>query len=153
MSSNNQVNYTNQVQFQQQFQYPQQQQQQQHPQIMQQTQLNQFQQINMQQNKQLVQPDAAKASTSNLHLTLLGLADQFQKSNQFRMAIHCLESILTLKHSDISLNMNFHIQLRTRISLCRLYLKHTLNTNQYVNAHLEKAVKLLFFFNIINICL
>lgn len=79
-------------------------------------------------------------TSSNVYLTLLGLADSFQQSGQVRLTIHCLESILTLKPNDISIVTNFHIQLKTRINLCRLYLKHTVNTNQYVNAHLEKSV-------------
>ena len=84
-------------------------------------------------------------TSSNVYLTLLGLADSFQQSGQIRLTIHCLESILTLKPNDISIVTNFHIQLKTRINLCRLYLKHTVNTNQYVNAHLEKSVSYLNF--------
>lgn len=111
--------------------------------------------LNMQMKQQQAQPQqqtlissmengtSKTITSSNVYLTLLGLADSFQQSNQFRLAIHCLESILTLKHNDISIVTNFHIQLKTRINLCRLYLKHTVNTNQYVNAHLEKSVSFL----------
>jgi hypothetical protein len=77
---------------------------------------------------------------SNLYLTLLGLADSFLKANQFRLVIHCLESILTVKSQDIVIATSLHIQLKTRLNLCRLYLKYTTNTNQYVNVHLEKSV-------------
>jgi tetratricopeptide (TPR) repeat protein len=88
-------------------------------------------------------PTANLASSNNVYLSLLGLADSFLKASQYRFAIHCLESILTLKFTDVSVNASFHIFLKTRLNLCRLYLKHTLNTNQYVNAHIEKAIILV----------
>jgi hypothetical protein len=87
--------------------------------------------------------DSNLASSNNVYLSLLGLADSFLKSSQYRLAIHCLETILTLKITDVSINTSFHIFLKTRLNLCRLYLKHTINTNQYVNAHLEKAIILV----------
>ena len=95
---------------------------------------------------------AAAATTANgaepitsmsVYMSLLCLAESFQQSGQYRQCIHCLESILILKPHDLSVVMNFHIQLRTRLNLCRLYLKHTVNTNQYVNAHLEKSIILV----------
>lgn len=79
-------------------------------------------------------------SSTNVYLSLLGLAESFQQSNQPRLCIHCLESILTLKPHDIPMQVNLQIQIKTRLNLCRLYLIHTLNTNQYLNAHLEKSV-------------
>jgi hypothetical protein len=118
-------NFENQFQLQQQYQY---------------------QQQNIKQPTNMVvaeQTNTKPIQSSNVYLTLLGLADTFLKANQFKLAIHSLESILTLKYNDISVVTNFHIQLKTRISLCRLYLNHTLNTNQYVNAHLEKALILV----------
>lgn len=140
-------NRQNQLQLQQQYQY-------------QQNKHNQDQQVHYQQNLMQIKSAPAvavnismseNATSSNVYLTLLGLAESFQQANQHRLTIHCLESILTLKHNDITLVTNFHIQLKTRINLCRLYLKHTVNTNQYVNAHLEKSViktirKCLFLF-------
>ena len=84
---------------------------------------------------------SSSSTSTSIYLALLGLADSFQRSGQYRSCIHCLESILTLKHrQDVPIIVNFHIQLKTRLNLCRLYLKHTINTNQYLNAHLEKAV-------------
>lgn len=84
-------------------------------------------------------------STSSLYLALLGLAENFQQKQQYRLVIHCLESILTIKNYEVPIATSFHIQLKTRINLCRLYLKHTINTNQYVNAHVEKSVRIKLF--------
>jgi len=86
------------------------------------------------------------ATTHNLHLVLLGMADLFQRLNQYRLVIHSLESILTMRFQDMPIATNLQIQLKTRLNLCRLYLKHTNNTNQYVNAHLEKSVRIISFF-------
>ena len=119
------------------------------------------QQINVQQyhapqpqpqsNPQQASNNQDLASSSNIHLALLGLAETFLKTGQYRLSIHCLESILTLKLQDVSIITNFHILLKTRLNLCRLYLKHTVNTNQYVNAHLEKAVSFAFFLNFLSL--
>ena len=87
--------------------------------------------------------DPNLATSYNVYLSLLGLADSFLKGSQYRGAIHCLETVLTLKITDVPINASFHIFLKTRLNLCRLYLKHTVNTNQYVNAHLEKAIILV----------
>jgi hypothetical protein len=93
------------------------------------------------QNQQTISnPTSDLTSSNSIYLALLGLAETFQQSGQIRLTIHCLESILTLKHQDMPIVTNFHMQLKTRLNLCRLYLKHTTNTNQYVNAHLEKSV-------------
>ena len=100
------------------------------------TQANNFQQYHGQHQM----PNSEMATTNNLHLVLLGMADLFQRLNQFRLAIHSLESILTMRFQDMPIAANLQIQLKTRLNLCRLYLKHTTNTNQYVNAHLEKSV-------------
>lgn len=91
-------------------------------------------------------PNPELTSSVSIYLALLGLAESFQQNNQFRLCIHCLESILTLKHQDMPIITNFHMQLKTRLNLCRLYLKHTSNTNQYINAHLEKSVSIFFYF-------
>ena len=93
------------------------------------------------QQQQPVHYQQPSSSNPNAYLTLLALADSFQKAHQYRLAIHCLESILTLKNQDLAANTNYlHVQLKTRLNLCRLYLKHTLSTNQQVNAFLEKSV-------------
>jgi hypothetical protein len=92
-------------------------------------------------------PNPDLTSSTSVYLALLGLAESFQQNNQFRLCIHCLESILTLKHQDMPIITNFHMQLKTRLNLCRLYLKHTSNTNQYINAHLEKSVSIIFLNN------
>ncbi len=96
-----------------------------------------------QQQSQNVNPNQQQQSSTNLYLSLLGVADSMQKSSQPLIAIHCLESILTLKNQEVSIVMNFHIQLKTRLRLCRMYLKYTLNTNHYVNAHIEKSIILV----------
>jgi hypothetical protein len=82
-------------------------------------------------------------SGTTVYLALLALADQFQQSKNYRLCIHCMESILTLKPQEAPIVRNFHVQLKTRLSLCRLYLRHTVNTNPYVNIHLEKAILLI----------
>lgn len=89
-------------------------------------------------------PNPELTSSTSIYLALLGLAESFQQNNQIKLCIHCLESILTLKNQDMPILTNFHMQLKTRLNLCRLYLKHTTNTNQYVNAHLEKSVSNIF---------
>jgi hypothetical protein len=106
--------------------------------------VNNYAQTNQTNNFQQYQsqiPKSEMATTTNLHLVLLGMADLFQRLNQFRLAIHSLESVLTMRFQDMPITTNLQIQLKTRINLCRLYLKHTINTNQYVNAHLEKSVR------------
>jgi len=103
-------------------------------------QANNFQQYQTQHQM----PNSEMATTNNLHLVLLGMADLFQRMNQFRLAIHSLESVLTMRFQDIPIATNLQIQLKTRLNLCRLYLKHTTGTNQYVNAHLEKSVRNIF---------
>lgn len=98
-----------------------------------------------QQTTSMIQPVFNQQQTStNVYLALLGVADTLLKSKQYLMGIHCLESILTLKNHDISIVNNLHVQLKTRLYLCRLYLRHTIDTNQYVNAHLEKSVRVYF---------
>jgi hypothetical protein len=91
-------------------------------------------------NGALIQSDQTGTA---VYLALVGLADQFQRSKHYRQCIHCMESILTLKPQEAPVVRNFHVQLKTRLNLCRLYLRHTVNTNQYVNIHLEKAVLLI----------
>ncbi len=93
--------------------------------------VHQYQQQNVNLNQQ-------QQSSTNLYLSLLGIADSMLKSNQHLIAIHCLETILTLKNQEFTVS-NLHVQLKTRLRLCRMYLKYTLNTNQYVNAHVEKS--------------
>ena len=139
LTSNPDINHIQQHQHQshfhqQQHQHIQHQHQQQQPQ---QLQHQQLQQTNLNSTPQH-QP---KTQPPNVYLSLLALADNFQKAQQYRLTIHCLESILlTLKGQDMPVVTNFHIQLKTRLNLCRLYLKHTVNSNQYINAHIEKSV-------------
>ncbi len=113
--------------------------QQQHQQRIQNQNVNNYANSQQTVNQQQL-PNPELTSSTSIFLSLLGLAESFQQNNQFRLSIHCLESILTLKHQDMPIITNFHIQLKTRLNLCRLYLKHTTNTNQYINAHLEKSV-------------
>ena len=113
-----------------------------------------YQNIQQQQQPLMVQHNVVASNqqntSTNVYLSLLGIADSLQKSHQYLLSIHCLESILTLKNQDISIVTNFHIQLKTRLRLCRIYLRHTVNTNQYVNAHLEKSMILVK--NVSNVC-
>lgn len=81
-----------------------------------------------------------QSNSLNIYLTLLGLADSFQKSNQIRLCIHCLESILLIKPIDISTQLHFQLQIKTRLNLSRFYLRYTSKSNQIINLHLEKAV-------------
>jgi hypothetical protein len=113
--------------------------------------LQQQQQQQQQQSKYQSVPQQVLIATNqtntdanmNAYLTLLGLADSFQQSSNYRLTIHCLESILLIKPQNMTTQANVHMQLKTRLSLCRLYLKHTVNTNQYVNSHLEKSMILV----------
>lgn len=86
------------------------------------------------------QQQSPSTGESNLYMALVGMSDSFLSTGQPRLAIHCLESILTIKSQDVSVATSLHIQLRTRLNLCRLYLDFTLNTNQFVNAHMEKSM-------------
>lgn len=86
------------------------------------------------------QQQGPSTGESNLYMALVGMSDSFLCSGQPRLAIHCLESVLTIKSQDVSVATSLHIQLRTRLNLCRLYLDFTLNTNQFVNAHMEKSM-------------
>jgi hypothetical protein len=88
---------------------------------------------------------AVDPSGSNIYLSLIGLADFFQKSKQYRACIQCLEAILGLRPQEAPIARSFHVQLRTRLNLCRLYFRHTTNANQFVNLHLEKSVLFLCF--------
>ena len=112
-------------------------------------QYQQYQQTSSSSNTNNVKPASPASlvhsdqSGTSIYLSLLALADQFQRAKQYRLCIHCMESILTLKPQEAQIVVNFHVQLKTRLNLCRLYLRHTLNTNQYVNIHLEKAVLLI----------
>lgn len=140
LNQNHDINH-NQQQPQQQNHYHQQQppQQQHHYQYPQQQ--IQQQQVQQQTSRNPATTPQHKNKLPNVYLSLVALADNFQKAQQYRLAIHCLESVLlTLKGQDLPVVTNFHIQLKTRLNLCRLYLKHTDNTNQYVNAHIEKSV-------------
>jgi len=86
---------------------------------------------------------SSSGETSNLYMALVGMSDAFLASKQPRLAIHCLESIIAVKSQDISIATSLHVQLRTRLNLCRLYLDYTVNTNQYVNAHMEKSMLII----------
>lgn len=73
---------------------------------------------------------SSSVETSNLYMALVGMSDAFLAKKQPRLAIHCLESIIAVKSQDISIATSLHVQLRTRLNLCRLYLDYTVNTNQ-----------------------
>lgn len=93
------------------------------------------------------QPFENQSKSLSLYLALFGLADSFQKSNQIRLCIHCLESILLIKPIDMSVQLHFQLHIKTRLSLSRLYLKYVMKSNQMVNLNLEKAVtKIIIFF-------
>ncbi len=116
--------------------------------------IHQPQQYPQQQSQNVNQPPNPNGATPTslvqsdqtgtaVYLSLLALADQFQKSKNYRLFIHCMESVLTLKPQDAPVVRSFYVQLKTRLSLCRVYLRHTVKTNQYVNIHLEKAILLV----------
>lgn len=86
---------------------------------------------------------SSSTGESNLYMVLVGMSDSFLSAAQPRLAIHCLESVLTIKSQDLSIATSLHIQLRTRLNLCRLYLDYTVNTNQLVNAHVEKSMLII----------
>lgn len=81
--------------------------------------------------------------SSNLYMALVGMSDSFLAAGQPRLAIHCLESVLTIKSHDLSIATSLHIQLRTRLNLARLYVDYTINTTQLANAHIEKAMLII----------
>ncbi|RNA07819.1 MAU2 chromatid cohesion factor -like protein [Brachionus plicatilis] len=89
-----------------------------------------------------------QSNTLNIYLALLGLADSFQKSNQHRLCIHCLESMLLIKPIDIPVQLHFQLQIKARLNLSRLYLKYTSKSNQIINMHLEKATIMIQNLNV-----
>lgn len=125
-----------------------QQQQQQQPQSQQYLATNQQQQQQTSTNfavatNKMTTTAAAATGESNLYMVLVGMSDSFLGAGHPRLAIHCLESVLTIKSQDLSIATSLHIQLRTRLNLCRLYLDYTVNTNQLVNSHVEKAMLII----------
>lgn len=108
-------------------------QQQQYHQVYQQQMINQHSYIPQQQQQQQQKPN-----NLNLYYTLLGLAEKFRQTSNYRLVIHCLESILTIKPAiETNLIIDVHF------NLCKYYLKYTTNSLNLINTHLEKAAILL----------
>jgi hypothetical protein len=91
-----------------------------------------------QQPQQIIKP---QSSNRNLYFTLLGLAEKFRQLSNYRLVIHCLESILTIKPS-----IEANLELEIRFSLCKYYLKYTTNSSNLIIIHLEKAVSCTILF-------
>ena len=91
-----------------------------------------LQQQHQQIDKQIIKP---QSSNTNLYFTLLGLAEKFRQLSNYRLVIHCLESILTIKPA-----IEANLELGIRLSLCKYYLKYTTNSSNLIIIHLEKAV-------------
>ena len=110
--------------------YPSQPQQQQHPQQI----ISQHNYLHHQQQQQQQKPNSL-----NIYYTLLGLAEKFRQTSNYRLVIHCLESILTIKPAiETNLIIDVHF------NLCKYYLKYTTNSLNIINGHLEKAVRKSF---------
>ena len=77
----------------------------------------------------------------NVYYTLLGLAEKFRQSSNYRLVIHCLESILTIKPA-----LESNLMIDVHFNLCKYYQKFTTNSISIINSHLEKAVSSLLFF-------
>lgn len=95
---------------------------------------------NQHQVQSYQKPSPSSSGDSSLYLSLVGMSESFLSMSQPRLAIHCLESILTIKSQDMTVATSLHIQLRTRLNLCRLYLDYTSQCNQYINTHVDKSM-------------
>lgn len=88
---------------------------------------------------------SSNSDNSNVYLALLGLAESFQQAGKYNLCIHCLESMFIMMKQEKQ-SPGFHFQLKVRLNLCRLYLRHSIGNNETVNSHLEKSVFILIIY-------